>query len=127
MFASELMELARKEPQKYEGKRYKVSEGSAMYNCATHLRYTECEIKGGRLQSGAFPMMTFSDTELEEIPRPVPFLEAAKAYDEGTDIMCKHDIFGEHTYHNTGSCGMKDQNGYPVSAGEILHGEWTIK
>lgn len=97
MYASELMELARKEPEKYEGKRYRVVEGSRMYNCATNIKpYTECIIKYGKLHSEGFAMMVFSDTILKEIPpepNPVPFMEAREAFENGKVVTAKFPDF----------------------------------
>lgn len=125
IYASELMELARKNPQEYEGKRYTVAEGSAMYNCATAgKRYTECKIISGDLYANDLPMMIFSDTILEEIlpePKPVPFMEAVKAYSEGKIIRCKLDEC-ESTYQSN----KPNDTFCQIESLEILNGTWHI-
>ena len=129
MYASELMELARKNQQEYEGRRYKVVEGtSGMWNNATMKRYTECVIDEGKLYSDGYPMMIFDDTILEEIPpkpKPVTFLEAAKAFDDRVSaVECTCNGY-THTYTNRAD-GFVDENGNAVTTREILSGVWRI-
>ena len=134
LFASELMELARKEPEKYEGKRYDVVDGAVVdINGHEHSEFkvNRCgtfeDIKGEQLR------LYVSDiTELEEIPPPVPVLEAIKAYSEGKPVECKVD--GEtYTYDKGDGDGdplcemLSKEAGGGLSAREILHGEWFIK
>jgi hypothetical protein len=134
IYASELMELARKNPEKCEGKRYKVVTGSRMYNSGTRLRYSECEVKHGRLNSSdGYLVMIYADTLLEEIPpepKPVTFMEAVEAYEKGSTVECTAGSCA-YTYEKSG-----DENKYqpmheqgdstPVSVEEILRGKWFI-
>ena len=79
MFASELMELARKEPQKYEGKRYKVVSGSPLENGSQ--TFYECVMCKGSFKSPGknLYLAVFDDTKLEEIPQPVSFMDAVNS------------------------------------------------
>ena len=87
MYASELMELARKEPKKYEGKRYKViDKRNTAYSMRTYdgVEHDELFIKNGKAvyEGGCYTMCTAfiaSDTQLEEIPQPVTFMEAVNS------------------------------------------------
>jgi hypothetical protein len=135
MFASELMELARKEPEKYEGKRYKAID--ALIDRYGEV-YETAIVKDGTLRGdgdGILFAHINSYTQLEEIkpePLPIPFLEAVKAYSEGKTAECECDkckqLASKRTYvpSEIGS-EMKDQSGYAVTADEILHGIWFIK
>lgn len=70
-------------------------------------------------------------TELEEIPpepKPVPFMEAVKAYSEGKTVKCS---MGNHTYtphvvSGESSSAFSDECHLAPSAQEILHGKWYI-
>lgn len=127
LYASELMELARKEPQKYEGKRYKVVDGA--YDCDGHA-VTELYVGTDgdfRNKLDGYRVFVGYDTELEEIPQPVSFKEAVKAYSEGKTVECRQDNVA--TIYSKGHPNklMKDDDGDPLCPNEILHGEWFIK
>jgi hypothetical protein len=85
LFGSELMELARKEPQKYEGKRYKaveyfVLDGSGKARPVALVR------EGSLIFPDCMSAYIASETTFEEIkpePQPVSFNEARKAAIEG--------------------------------------------
>jgi hypothetical protein len=83
IYASELMELARKEPQKYEGKRYKVRDTLIDRH---GKEYETAIFKSGNLRTYGGNMLfahANSMTQLEEIPQPIPFDEAVKAAIDG--------------------------------------------
>jgi hypothetical protein len=79
IYASELMELARKEPEKYEGKRYKV-EGEIQLRMGNHPDKREVVVENGiLLLDGGCTTFITQNTQLEEIkpePKPVGFMEA---------------------------------------------------
>lgn len=129
IYASDLMTEARKNPEKYEGKRYKVVQDYAITLNKTGF-FTEVTFKHGWLESdGGYNCAVFMDTQLEEIkpePKPVPFMEAVKAFAAVKTILCKYD--GRcNIYKNGGRFKqLKDQNDWGPSAHEILHGTWYI-
>lgn len=128
LYASELMELARKEPEKYEGKRYKVLG----LCCIGPERQCYGEVivdSEGRLQGKGYDNWAYinSNTKLEEIkpqPQPVPFMEAVKAMKQGKFACCSCD--GETKVY--GGLSFTTSSGYEaVTTNEILYGVWTIK
>ena len=125
MFASELMELARKNPKEYEGKKYKVASGIAVDG------FGKCYKEFGINRDGCFStdnlmIFTNSDTKLEEISQPVPFMEAVKVKcnKDGTRIICNHKGI---TKEYAGIAFTTINKSEPVTFDEILHGEWFIK
>ena len=73
--AYDVMKLAAEKPQEYEGKRYKVVDGGACDFCGT--KYKEMRInRYGQFCYGSAVVYVSTDTILEEIPQPVPFMEA---------------------------------------------------
>ena len=58
-------------------------------------------------------------------PKPVPFMEAVEAQENGSIVECKVNGCC-NIYEPTVTKGMIDQNGRAVSANEILHGTWYI-
>ena len=129
MYASELMELARKEPEKYEGKRYRVLGlcciGPERQHYSTVIVDSEGKLQGKGYDNWAY---INSNTTVEEIPpepKPVTFMEAAEANENGKTVECKiYGCFNVYRPHMT--AGMIDQSGRAVSANEILHGKWYI-
>ena len=134
LFASELMELARKEPQKYEGKRYKVVEGA--YDCDGHA-VTELYVGTDgdfRNKFDGYRVFVGYDTELEEIPQTVIFSEAVKAAIKGKKPTITLD--GD-TYTLTAEKSMLSGKGYwltityngdpaGLSTG-MIDGMWTVE
>ena len=135
LYASELMELARKEPEKYDGKRYKVL---GLYCIGPESQfYGEVIVDSeGKLQGKGHDNWAYinSNTKLEEIPpepKPVPFMEAVKAYSEGKTVDCKvgncryvyQKCEGDTPYK---AMHEKNDESSGVSAKEILEGTWHI-
>jgi len=78
----ELMRLAKENPEKYEGKRYKVVKGIVL-NKNGGCFYYEVVVYNGEIVIAAnknHSALIDSSTELEEIKQPVTPQEAAKAY-----------------------------------------------
>lgn len=80
--AYDLMKAAAENPQEYEGKRYKVVEGSYLWFGADNR--DECIIVNGRLteKNRHSTLSVYADTILEEIkpePKPVPFMDAVNS------------------------------------------------
>jgi hypothetical protein len=131
MLACELMVNALKFPQKYEGRRYKVVKGARLITRDDEL-FSEFTVKGGLFTNGGcHGLAVYCNTELEEIPQPVPFMEAVAAYGNGRTINCKCNGI-THTYtpayiRGNSKCGLCDENDVAVSAAEILEGVWTIE
>lgn len=131
MKAYELMKLAMENPQKYEGKKYRVEgivkdfEGRQLFGLA---------VTGGRLVKNTDNSHTYAyistDAMLEEISQSVPFLEAIKAYSEGKTIRCEWDSKNnkyDPKQNSPDNPWMRDNKGRPVTAKEILHGGWYIE
>lgn len=88
MYASELMELARKNPEKYELKKYKLVYGK-LRNCAGEQLH-EITIKDGEFFDSGYAVYVNCSAQLEEIKKPVTYFEAAKACLEGKKVSCKY-------------------------------------
>ena len=94
MYASKLMELVRENPEKYEGRKYKVVSGSKLYlpDYYNTKRTGECIIMNGNIMCENiesqvhFHAAVLSDTRLEEIKQPVSFFEAIS--DPHNKIKC---------------------------------------
>lgn len=125
--AYDLMKAARENPEKYMDKRYKVVEGTAIDHSGSESKEIQF-CKTGQMSTGIFVAYISSDTVLEEIkPEPVPFMEAVKAYSDGKTMEAEWNGT-KSTYKNgTMGFGIKDEDGIPICASEILHGEWFIK
>lgn len=139
--ACKLMVDAMENPHEYEGKRYKVVEGSYLWFGADNR--DECIIVNGRLteKNRHSTFSVYADTVLEEIkpePKHVPFMEAVKAYSEGKTIRCEvvpsttNQVYeykpdgnkiGLHGYKLSTYKG----SGTPVTTKEILEGKWFIE
>ena len=134
--AYELIKLAVENPEKYVGKRYKVTKTRA--TCVSKL-FDVVEFKKGKLSSEVITLVGVENdvrtdyvvsfntrTELEEIkpkPQPVTFIEAVKALDKGHAIRCLTPVHGNQVY----SCyDFKSQDG-AVCTYEILEGTWYIE
>jgi hypothetical protein len=123
MKAYELMALAAKEPEKYGGKKYK-----AMNLCVidpsgrSHSGFTFNEEGFAVLLDSDNWAFVNSHAEVEEIPHPVPFMEAVKAYAEGKTIRCEKN----GGYKEFSPCGLKRSN-MTFSANDILDNAWYIK
>jgi hypothetical protein len=134
MKAYELMALVAKEPERYEGKRYKVTAGNS-----THLgeRYSTVEVhKDFNAENGMTLVGVKGDdatkllvsvttrTELEEIQEPVDFMTAVKANYEDKTIICR---YGEEITKYRPKAFLCDQDNDPISSSEILFGKWYIE
>lgn len=88
----ELMRLAKENPEKYEGKRYKVVKGIVL-NKNGGCFYYEVVVYNGEIVIAAnknHSALIDSSTELEEIKQPVTPQEAAKSFSEGKTIRCEY-------------------------------------
>jgi len=122
MFASELMEKARKEPQKYEGKKYKAVGGNVIVDLNGE-NFKDAYVANGELKVGAHVHARISSKlELEEIPQPVTFMEAINV--RPNRIICEHN--GRSKEYG-GIAFTTVDNGSPVTFDEILNGKWFIK
>jgi hypothetical protein len=131
MFASELMELIRKNPEKHEGKRYKVTVGDRLFAGGTPHGYKECIVKNSEICSNdnaSFALCIFSNTEVEEIKQPVTWQEAIEAWANGKSVKC---VYGDKPrvgialYNNGGF--LKDTDSCSLSKAEIVEGIWYIE
>lgn len=127
MYASELMELARKEPAKYEGKRYKVVGGTAITHSGEDIENVTLVLGG--FADRNYRLYVSDNTELEKIPQPVSFMEAVKAYSEGETVECKTIPYGTEKYipSERSLDDVLRSSGGHIRVKEILHGEWFIK
>ena len=124
MKACKLMVDALENPQKYHGRKCKVVDGA--YDCEGHA-VTELYIGTDgdfRSKDNGYRVYVGHDTELEEIPQPVSFMDAAKAMDRSAYIECRYKgeikLYGGSKFTTLSGCN-------PVTIEEIVHGEWTIK
>jgi hypothetical protein len=137
--AYDVMKLAAENPGEYEGKRYRVVEGSTMVAGGTNLQLVrKCIIRNAgfeTIESPHYGLAAYNDTILEEIkpePQPVSFMEAVKAYSEGKTVECKIDcityIYKKEDEDGDPLCEMQaEETKAGLSAREILHGVWYIK
>lgn len=138
IYASELMELARKEPGKYEGKRYKVTDTlidrhSREYETAI-VRSGTLRVKG---DNELFAHVN-SVTRLEEIlpePKPVTFKEAVTAAIEGKKPTIELDnikyvlVAGKSSYPDIGYwLTVRSESGttFNISTGMMVS-KWYVK
>ena len=116
-------------PQKYEGKQYKVVDGSPLYSAGQEL--SKCEVHTGRLtvpNNSARTFAVYSDTMLEPIPQPIPFMNATKIFISGKTVICDTKEFGKRKYtKKTEGARFEEEDGIPVSAYEILYGTWCVE
>ena len=71
----------------------------------------------------------YFNTEWELIQEPVDFTTAIKAYQNGKTIKCESEKFKNNRYNIVFGEGnvIADNNGYGISAEEILNGKWYIE
>ena len=69
------------------------------------------------------------NTEWEIIQEPVDFTTAIKTYQNGKTIKCEREKFRNNRYNIVFGEGnvIADNNGYGISAEEILNGKWYIE
>jgi hypothetical protein len=131
MKAYELMYLAKREPQKYEGKKYKVVGGHAFDNEGGRLGATDIinVEKGEMYFNNIFELNISQHTELEEIQPSVDFLTAVKAYSEGKTIRWTNGNGTTYIYKpDKGKFKeMVSQEFSAITDTEILEGQWYIK
>jgi len=129
MYASQLMELARANPKEYEGKKYKVVSGSAMFTY-NGQEFRECVVKSGMLlipNSPHYGALIYSDTQLELIPVSVPAMDAVEAYSKGKTVQCKIGNYLDTTYSGGASLSdFRGTNGSYLTAKELTEGVWYI-
>jgi hypothetical protein len=123
MKAFELMKLVAENPQKYEGKRYKVVLACVIEPTHNKKLY-ETSVRNGQLIAGDDDNWAYvnSHTELEEIPQSVPFMEVVKAYSKGKTIKCERN----GGYKEYSPCGLKNAK-IGLYPDDIFDGEWFIK
>jgi hypothetical protein len=139
IYASELMELARKEPQKYGNKKYTVKGWAVTSDGKEVDRLTIIGL--GSFVTGVFDdkwVFIRSDTQVEEIkpePKPVSFMEAVKAAIEGkkpTIVLrgSKYTLFAEKGMYDDIGYWLKVVNEYSekvdISTG-MIDGMWTVE
>jgi len=64
--------------------------------------------------------------EWKEVKKPVSFLEAIKAFNEGRTIYCKYRDIVSY-FRSKPFKGLMDDNKNPIASYEILEGEWYIE
>lgn len=130
MKAYELMKLAAENPAEYEGKRYKVVSGY-LYDFTGHSHKEFHFNRIGQVVDETLAIYFSNDTEIEEIPQPVPFMEAVKAYSEGKTVECHLGayvtIYSRECRHCLKGYAMRSKSGQTLTDEEILNGIWTIK
>jgi hypothetical protein len=113
IYASELMELARKEPEKYAGKRYKTVVGAIINRDGECITGVMVDGDGEMLAGGSRRVYVTSNTILEEIPpepQHVTFEEARVAYEQGKMIRAEYPDFN-HRQVKVMQQFMKDAHG----------------
>jgi hypothetical protein len=128
MKAYELMKLAKENQAKYQGKKYKVTNGIAIDSRGKE--YKEVIISThGELTASIFKMYVTDITEVEEIQQPIPFLEAVQAYREGKTIISETDGIGTEIYKmkRSDSQPIESIDGAGITVCEILEGKWFIE
>jgi hypothetical protein len=132
MKACKLMAEAIENPQKYEGKRYK-SEGAMRDGCGNMHKVVRIDCSKLMIGSSQLYAYITSDTELEEIPQSVTFMEAEKAHGEGKtvrveypDFNCPEQIITEKFRKEKGG-GEWHSRGVGLSFYVIRTGTWFIE
>lgn len=137
MYASELMELARKEPEKYEGKQYKASGDVILKRTGDRADTDIITFKYGcPIVEGHATAFMSARTELEEIkpePKPVPFIEAREAFENGKVIIAKFPDFNNgrmittRYWKSSDGCDRSDPDDCDLSFYIIRTAEWFIE
>jgi len=140
--AYDLMKAAAENPKECEGRRYKVLSYAVDSNGRkiTELKINE---EGEFVSNDGWQVYIKNDTILEEIPpepepKPVPFMEAVKAYSEGKTIRCEvvpsvtnqvyeYEPFGNGIELHGYKLATYKGSGTPVTTKEILEGKWFIE
>ena len=91
VYASELAELARKEPGKYKDKKYRAIEGRLITMDGTRIIDEFIVSDDGCLAFGKLRLYFANNTQVEEIKQPVIFMEAVNS---GKKL--KHSDWGEY-------------------------------
>jgi hypothetical protein len=127
MKAYELMKLVKENPQKYDGKQFKVTKSVVVD--MNGQSYKEFKInKHGEFTTGVYRLFINDIAEVEEIKQPIPFLEAVQAYAEGKTIRCESKEWGTRIYQNKETHKMlKDDENMAIDVEEILEGVWYIE
>jgi len=131
IYASTLMDLIRKNPEAYEGKRYKVTTGAMTNRLGKEI--DQCEIKKGIFSKNGFRGYFSDTTKLQEIlpePKPEPvqvdIKEAMKARGNDMPIFVRCGGYNR-IYHQSLSDGnLKDSRGHHGTSTEIIDGIWYI-
>jgi len=126
ILACKLMVNAHDDPQKYEGKQYKVVDGSPLYSAGQEL--SKCEVHTGRLtvpNNSARTFAVYSDTMLEPIPQPVPFMEAAKIYKVTNTPIYGVRKDGTRVYFSESILGYRGDTTFRLD--DILNAVWCVE
>lgn len=129
IYASDLMTEARKNPEKYEGKRYRVASDFAKK--ADGQSVLNCRIEEGCLVVDGTHMRVYftESTTLEEIkpePKPVPTIDAVRAHHLNKQTI-KCVLNGKEHVYTPYYSQMKDKDGKAVTSNQILNGTWFIE
>ncbi len=129
MFASELMEAIRKEPEKYEGKRYEIPRGNCITGAGKPLNAVK--VHNGKLlvdnDSGNYAFAS-SYCELEEIKQPVTWQEAIAAWVNGKAIYVCLEHGTKYSYAAENNKLSTSHGGIPlITKQEIKSGTWYIE
>lgn len=130
IYASDLMSEVRENPEKYEGKRYKVDcqcfdangrEISKVHVVNGDFRSIETDF---RVFFGLSALLQEIKPEPKPEPKPVTFEEAIKALSESKTIKC---IIGDYERIYEPFFGMlMSKDGALITCHQILSGTWYI-
>lgn len=126
MFASELMEEVRENPDKYEKQVFEVTDGYAL--TSTGKSVPHIIISAGTAREGHTGNIAYfsTDTQVKEIKQPVTWQEAIQAWIDGKTIYSDGD-YGKHFYLS-GSQYLKDnENAVPITRIELQKQKWYIE
>lgn len=130
MFASELMEEVRENPDKYEKQVFEVTDGYAL--TSTGKSVPHIIISAGTAREGHTGKIAYfsTDTQVKEIKQPVTWQEALEAHAHGKAIkLVIHTGFKGDVVHifNSDILMLKSQNGYILTSDVLLTGIWYIE